>query len=183
MLEDYLIFYASPTLACLKTASLFNVKRIPLNKLEAQIDILNKQFKTKGLYLTILKKSNNNALVYLYRKTLLNQDLLRPGVNEFLKAYGYEYNNADRAIESLKQRFNHDEAFPHEIGIFLGYPLEDVIGYIQNSGKNSKCCGFWKVYGDDKSAEKKFLKLDKCRSIYNRLWKKGCSIHKLTVAA
>ena len=38
--------------------------------------------------------------------------------------------------------------FPHEIGIFLGYPLADVAGFIRNKGRNCKCIGTWKVYGD-----------------------------------
>ncbi len=31
-----------------------------------------------------------------------------------------------------------EATYPHEIGIFLGYPLEDVLGFIQ--------LVFWKVY-------------------------------------
>lgn len=41
------------------------------------------------------------------------------------------------------QRF---EAFPHEIGLFLSYPPEDVRGFIEHKGHESKCEGCWKVY-------------------------------------
>ena len=37
--------------------------------------------------------------------------------------------------------------FPHEIGVFLGYPLEDVVGFIRHRGKCFTCCGCWKSYG------------------------------------
>ena len=36
--------------------------------------------------------------------------------------------------------------FPHEMGLFLGYPMEDVEGFIENNGKNFLCTGYWKVY-------------------------------------
>ena len=50
------------------------------------------------------------------------------------------------------------EKFPHEIGLFLDYPLVDVIGFIRNTGKNCKCSGCWKAYGNAKEAEKTFCK-------------------------
>ena len=63
--------------------------------------------------------------------------------------------------------------FPHEIGIFLGYPLADVTGFINNKGRNCKCIGTWKVYGDASSASKAFARFNKCSDVYNRLWKSG----------
>ena len=51
------------------------------------------------------------------------------------------------------QRF---EAFPHEIGLFLSYPPEDVRGFIEHKGHESKCDGCWKVYGDAERAKKTF---------------------------
>ena len=74
------------------------------------------------------------------------------------------------------------EDFPHEIGIFLGYPLEDVIGFIENKGKNPKCSGCWKVYCNPQEAEKMFCKIKKCTAVYTDLWKQGRSVCQLTVA-
>ena len=39
-----------------------------------------------------------------------------------------------------------DNEFPHEIGVFFGYPLEDVKSYIENNGENALYVGYWKVY-------------------------------------
>ena len=87
----------------------------------------------------------------------------------------------DRAIERLKDRLSGGQ-FPHEIGVFLDYPLADVKGFIENGGKNCKCCGCWKVYCDECGAKKTFSKYKKCREVYCRLWKSGCkSISQLTV--
>lgn len=46
--------------------------------------------------------------------------------------------------------------FPHEIGLFLGYPLEDVQGFIENRAEGYKCVGCWKVYGDEEYAKQEF---------------------------
>ena len=71
----------------------------------------------------------------------------------------------------------------NEIGIFLGYPLADVKGFIENAGKNSKCSGCWKVYCNECEAIKTFKKFEKCKKVYQKLWLQGRSIAKLTVAA
>ena len=83
----------------------------------------------------------------------------------------------------MKLRFHEDGAFPHEIGLFLGYPLGDVMGFIENAGRNSKCSGCWKVYCNECEAIKLFARFDKCREVYKRLFKQGKSLLQLTVAA
>lgn len=73
--------------------------------------------------------------------------------------------------------------FPHEIGVFLGYPLGDVVGFIENRGKNFTCCGCWKSYGDPDAAQKHFDQLSKCTAVYLRLFHSGTPILRLAVAA
>ena len=86
------------------------------------------------------------------------------------------------ALARLKNRLADCGNFPHEIGVFLGYPLEDVIGFIENAGQNCKCAGYWKVYCNECEAVKTFARFKKCRDIYLRLWKEGRSVLQLTVA-
>ena len=71
----------------------------------------------------------------------------------------------------------------HEIGVFLDYPLEDVVGFIENAGQNYKCSGCWKVYCNECEAVKLFARYKKCRDVYMRLWHQGRSVLQLTVAA
>ena len=73
-----------------------------------------------------------------------------------LTYYGYDSTEPEKAIEKLKMRLNETTEFPHEIGLFLGYPVGDVVGFIKNKGKNFKCCGCWKVYCDQCEAERRF---------------------------
>ena len=96
---------------------------------------------------------------------------------------GYECQEADCCIRKLQERFFENDCFPHEVGLFLGYPLDDVTGFIEQKGKNYKCCGIWKVYGDEEQTRILFRKLKKCSEIYRRLFADGRSILQLTVAA
>ena len=100
-----------------------------------------------------------------------------------MKKYGYESIDPAYALERLRSRLAQREDFPHEIGLFLGYPLGDVIGFIKNAGQNCKCVGCWKVYCNECEAVKVFAKFKKCTSVYVRLWNQGRSVRQLTVAA
>ena len=72
--------------------------------------------------------------------------------------------------------------FPHEVGLFLSYPPEDVLGFILNKACHHKCIGCWKVYGDEQTAKSIFRKYEECSRIYSQQWEQGKSIEQLTVA-
>ena len=142
------------------------------------VRVLNRHTATNGA---------KRALVYVYRKKLLDKILNDVEVYNFLKKYGYNYNcnekTTEKSIGFLSERFGKSGEFPHEIGIFLGYPLGDVEGFIENGGKSSKCVGCWKVYCDECEALKVFEKYNKCRRVYKKLWNEGRSLLRLTVPA
>jgi hypothetical protein len=182
-MERYLIEHCSQTLASLKTASLFTFEYSCSVDLERNLNMWNTYFKGKGITLIILRKCNNRALIYVCRKSYLERDLNKQGVKEFLSQYGYTSIDVDDAINVLKYRLEACDGFPHEIGIFLGYPLGDVIGFIENAGQNSKCTGCWKVYCNECEAVKIFARYKKCKDVYMRLWKQGRTVEQLTVVA
>lgn len=183
MLEKYLIEHCSPTLASLKTANLFSMDTCKYKDLKRHIYNWNQKLNSKGIEMILLKQDGFWALIYVCRKKMLARDLSQPGAAEFMKKYGYESIDADYAIEVLKNKLAKQSDFPHEIGMFLGYPLGDVIGFIDNAGKNSKCVGCWKVYCNECQALKTFAKFEKCRNIYRNLWQNGKEVTQLTVAA
>lgn len=182
MLEKYLVEHCAPTLASLKTASLFTFDYSCDAELEKSLNILNDCFESKGLTLLALKKENGKALIYVYRKNRLSKELKNPEVERFLKNCGYNKTDISSALNTLKLRLRHSD-FPHEIGIFLGYPLGDVIGFIKNAGRECKCTGCWKVYCNECEAIKTFEQYKKCKDIYMRLFRQGRSVWQLTVAA
>lgn len=82
----------------------------------------------------------------------------------------------------MMRRLDEDMEFPHEIGLFLGYPPEDVCGFIENKAEGYKCIGQWKVYGDEAQAKKNFAMYKKCTQVYCAQFAQGKSIKRLTVA-
>lgn len=181
--EKLLIAHCSPTLAGLKTANLFSCPIEDADVFMAQIDAWNDKLNDRGVYLSIMRISQSRGLVYVYRRSMLEIDLRQPGVREFLEAYDYLTLDIEEILSLLCRRFLNFEYFPHEVGIFLGYPLNDVIGFIVNEGKNCCCSGCWKVYDDACSAQKLFAKYKKCKKVYEKLFANGRSIMQLTVAA
>lgn len=115
---------------------------------------------------------------------MLQKALWQPGVAELLYKFGYNSNEMAQCIEKLKQRVAESSCFPHDIGIFGGYPLEDVSGFIQNGGENCESCGEWKVYCNKEDKDRlfqKFQKFQKCREVYMRVFCEGRTISKMTV--
>ncbi len=184
MFERYLIENCSPTLASLKTANLFRYTYDTEEELQESVEKWNDQIAPKGVSVEILYQTKEWALIYVYRRMALERDLHRDGAEQLLEQCGYGHAvTVETAIPHLKTRLQADGSFPHEIGLFLGYPLEDVIGFIRNQGHNSKCTGYWKVYGDAAEAGRTFARFRKCQDVYGRLWKEGRrSVLQLTVA-
>lgn len=95
----------------------------------------------------IVNEDADRLLIYFYSKKLLKNMLDNTSVRAFLRNFGYP-NSAEinDILEFIKYRFK--GGLPHEIGLFLGIPLEDVEGFITNKGENYLYCGYWKVYSN-----------------------------------
>ncbi len=132
------------------------------------------------MYATILTRRNDASLIYVYRRKKLAYDLSRPECLSFMRNLGY-WGGCIDYIERLKERLMCHEDFPHEIGLFLGYPLGDVMGFIENKGRNALLCGCRKVYVNKAAAEKQFSMYQKCTRIYSRLFESGFDIERLVV--
>ena len=138
MLERYLIEHCAPTLASLKTANLFSLNFSSEKNFDKQFNKWNCQLGKKGISLLLLHRYQQTALIYVYRRGRLQNDLCKPGVAAFLAQYGYASTDVEYALLRLKERFGVGDKFPHEIGLFLDYPLGDVVGFIENEGRNCK---------------------------------------------
>lgn len=182
-LDRYLIDHCSPTLANLKTANLFSCRYSSREQLAGQVEGWHRALESKGVCLRLLRAKNGCALIYVYRPLRLAADLRKPGVAEFLAGCGYRSLAPEDALERLSLRLCTQDSFPHEIGLFLSYPLGDVQGFIEHGGAHYKCSGCWKVYCNECEAAKLFAKYQKCRGVYWRLFSGGRSVLQLTVAA
>ena len=89
----------------------------------------------------------------------------------------------DARIAHLKKRICEAQGFPHEIGLFLGYPPEDVEGFMEYGGRNYKLNGYWKVYSDEYRARTLFERYTKCRDAVCRRLMSGYTLGQLFAAA
>ena len=182
MSDETMITNCSPTLAALKTGNLFGSHFNNKVEMLECVSNYNAKLVPKGVRMIPMKYENGRALLYVYRPDRLAADLKNVKARKILKRNSYPYNNADKCVLELINRLANQEAFPHEIGLFLGYPPEDVEGFIKYGAKNAKYVGTWKVYGDVSKAKKKFLLYQKCTGAYRTAYNNHKSFDRLIVS-
>ena len=182
MSDEVLVRNCAPTLAGLKTGSLFNGRFSSKEAMVQELRVLNTKFASKGLRVIPLQCRAGKALLYLYRPACLKKDLNDREALDLLQALGYPCQAPDLCVMKLIKKLQSCSEFPHEIGLFLGYPPADVRGFMENKAENCKCVGTWKVYGDADAARKTFSKFKKCTGVYCRMLEKGSTVEQLAVA-
>ena len=183
--EAVLVRQCAPTLAGMKPGSIFCFNHSPLEVSRQKVCQWNKQLEPFGLTVQILleRPGSGSVIVFVYRHDRLEQMLSDDAYQNFLAEAGYERTNLDGLLEQLAYRLRTQPEFPHEIGVFLGYPLRDVIGFIENHGRNFTCCGFWKSYGDPAEMQVCFACYRRCIQTYVTMFEQGIPLERLAVLA
>lgn len=176
---DYVINYCSPTLAHLKVANLFSYPFVSIETLIKEITWIKETLCQFEISVELLKVGRKRALIYVYRQEALEQVLSQQEVAQYLLSIGYRWNGSEDCLLILKERLNHQEEFPHEIGLFLGYPFEDVMGFIIYQGKDYAYKGYWKVYTHVETKKVLFEKYLECKQLYLCEYKRGVPIERL----
>ena len=104
-----------------------------------------------------------------------------PLAKELLLECGYRCGNVNACLARLIFRLRTEEDFPHEVGLFLGYPPADVDGFMHRK-KEYKCSGLWKVYDDVEGAMRQFAKCRHCTEVCLNCLSHGFSLDRLAVA-
>lgn len=177
--EELIVKMSSPTLIGLKTGSMFSAKYRSEPKVKAELRRLNAFLKPKGLIIMPLRFTDSRVLLYICRMQALKRDLSEPSAAEMLVKLGYPLGSTEHCLLHLMRRMRSCRSFPHEVGLFLGYPPEDVRGFIQNGAKNYKSIGLWKVYGDEQRAQKSFAECKKCTDETYARFKSGVGLERL----
>ncbi len=202
--ERKLVHHCAPTLANIKPANLFVCRDESLPHLGAasgSVDAAtherNLQYALRetrerlyshGVHIELLARRTSGVLLYAYRPDAIRIRLADPDVSAFLERYGYNPASLSDCIELLHKRICGTDlastlsascAFPHEIGLFLGYPLADVIGFIENNGENYLCSGCWKVYSQQRDAEESFCRFKESTAAFETLFDEGASLESL----
>lgn len=179
------ITQCAPVMAGLKPANLFRWVEPDAKVMRRTVESWQADLLPRGVQIEILKACavSSAYLIYVYRENRLRDILLQSDVQAYLAQTGYPRGTLRRQLDHLSRRLCTEREFPHEIGIFLGYPLEDVVGFVRHKGKNYTCKGYWKAYGDPEAARARFASYRRCTDIYLRCYRKGFTPARLTVAA
>ena len=117
----------------------------------------------------IINVSDNSKRVLFINEKSMNRCLNDKKCRNFLRFLGYakEYTFEDY-MKELVLRLESEE-FPHEIGIFLGYPLKDVLGFMGYGRKEFVEVCSWRIYGDKEPSYK----------VYNSFMRDKMKMHDL----
>lgn len=181
--EHLLGFHAAPMLLGLKTASLLSFQKSRFDDFEAMLAGYLPCFKCKGISVFRLSEGEEYVLLLFYRKKSLLKDLARPAAKKILKQLGYRNDDTLMGmLEYLKMRMQLKKSFPHEVGLFLGYPPEDVAGFIKHKGQDFAYSGYWKVYANERETRALFDLYADCTQDFCLRLEGGASLPDLVKA-
>ena len=176
----------APVMAGLKAANLFRWVEPDATVMADTLTSWRRQLAPRGVEIETLYFCPRAAayLLYVYRPARLGVILGQAAPRALLDAVGYPAADGCRGcLDHLCARLRQGGEFPHEIGVFLDYPLANVVGFIKNRGKNSTFTGYWKSYQDPEQARAQYVRLRKCTEVYLRCYRRGVPVSRLTVAA
>lgn len=114
-----------------------------------------------------LSEYQGKITMLLYQQEKLEEYFSNQRVRNLLRFLGYEELSFWQLLMRFRDRFRFyqekEQDFPHEMGLFLGYPVEDVAGFIKNRGQKSICTGYWKVYRDPQEKLSLFEQFERAR--------------------
>lgn len=162
-IENMLLYSVSQVIAEIKPASTVTIKKSDL-KLFRSWHMYGKKFLMDiNLDFIELRENKNVIILLIYNKEVLYKYLFEDKVNNLLIKLGYgNYKSIEGYLRTLQYRYNLYNC-PHELGVFLGIPYEDVVDFMECSEKRCLLCGYWKVYNNFNTAKEIFNNYDKVK--------------------
>jgi hypothetical protein len=180
--EKLLAVHCAPTLAAIKPSCLLCCDRRACSDWQDILEYYRELFAPKGLDFFVVSESADFFALLVYRRHALQMIFSDEKIAAFLSPLGYKRGDSlPILLNHLKERMR-GASFPHEIGLFLGYPVADVAGFIENHGQNFKYSGYWKVYGDVEKARCIFNQYRDCCDNYCRSFDCGKAIFDIVQA-
>ena len=142
-IEMRIAYQCAPLLAGLKPSNLLMLR-------EREVTYVQWMLKQAGISYFIVAQEKGKAAVLLYNKGELQRYLAQEQVAGSLKKMGYRELSLGKVLYVFRRHYEAflrgEAEFPHEMGFLLGYPVEDVEGFILHKGGSYLCNGYWKVY-------------------------------------
>ncbi len=188
-IEETLAYNCAPCFSGLKPSSLVSLSA----KDYEQISCIDEKFLIeKGFFIKVLCSCKKRVQVLIYNKRYLETHFADPAVSRALQLFYYPENSSIEEklnILALRMSFSqepgrckHRPPFPHEIGLFLGYPVYDVLSYCRTKGKGCLFSGYWKVYSDAEKAARIFREYNECKERFALQIQKGLRLYDLLSA-
>ncbi len=174
--ELQVVLQCAPTIAGIKTSNLLIVSK-------DQEDKVRYVLRHSGLLGYRLVYDRHRVIFLVFNKDMLTAYLSTDEVRAFLKEYGYRTDAFGYSLRYFQERYANyvrsREEFPHEMGVFLGYPLGDVRGFIDNEGDGFVLSGYWKVYNNETEAQRLFELFDDVKDDMVLMLSSGCSVREI----
>ncbi len=136
-----------------------------------------------GISFFRLLRTGEKVTFLLFRKNPLEDYLGRQEVKAMLVTEGYVDFSLGNILGTFQRRYESYMSvggrFPHEMGLLLGYPVEDVKGFMDNHGKNFLYSGYWKVYADVEEKRRLFQKFEDAKETVIQLLSYGVGIQDI----
>ncbi len=173
-LTELVVIHCAPTVKDVKCSSLVCLASLESFDVKELISL-----ERKGLSSRFLTNRKGCPLLFLYRSRRL-EEVIGGEASPVLTSLGYDTSSVERSLDRLEERMMEDD-FPHEIGIFLGYPLDDVKSFVENRGENFILSGVWKVYHNPEKAKRTFRLYSECTKCLISEYEKEKELYRLCV--
>ncbi len=161
-LEKSIIDHSGLAIAGHKISCLQSFHFSDYSSFYAEYLIIKEKLLRLGVSCDILSLRRSSALFLIYNVSTLKLYLSNNMISLYLEKFGYESKmSVEEKLLKLKQRMS-DGKFPHEVAVFLGYPLDDIEGFMINP-QNYKYAGMWKVYSNVTEKKQLFEKYKKIK--------------------
>lgn len=148
--ERLMGMHGAPLLVGLRPACLLSFQRKTFEDIDGLLASYQHCFQCKGISMYRLAESETCVMILFYRAAALSSMLHLPQAQALLESLEYPVDGTlSDMLGELGYRVRTYTAFPHEIGLFLGYPAEDVRGFMEHHGHAYRCSGCWKVYANE----------------------------------
>lgn len=175
-IETQIALQCAPLISGLKVSNLLIISAED----EALVRVI---LRRSGISFFRLLRTGEKVTFLLFRKNPLEAYLKQQEVEAMLAEAGYAELSLGNILSTFQKRYAHYMSaggrFPHEMGLLLGYPAEDVKGFVENEGKNFLYSGYWKVYADVEEKRRLFQKFENAKETVIQLLSYGVGIQDI----
>lgn len=175
--DQIIVHSSSPTFCNIKPGNMFFVRNEVFS--QSKFEVWKETFYKYGLMACSARISDSSTAILVLNVCWCRKILDDVFVQCYLSEKGYHTNSVFDFVNELFYRMVNNKGFPHEVGVILGYPVEDVIEFENHQGHDCKYCGCWKSYSDIDRAKECHCKFTECSRLCEKWYEEGFSIKQI----